>query len=214
MTQPTHLPSLRSPPVLAETSVPIHPHLAARWSPRVFDADAEVTGEQIAALLEAARWSATWGDRQPVRFVVGIRGDDTFNGIAATLKRGNSYAGAAGVLVLVCADEGPDEKTALHSGIDAGAAIANATVEAVSRGLVAHPMAGFNVDAARQTFGIPAEIRPLAVLAVGMLGDYATADPGLVERDSRPRTRLPLGEIAFSGRWGSSFTPRNRPPAG
>lgn len=182
--------------------MPIHPHLAARWSPRVFDPAAVVTGEQVAALLEAARWGATWGDRQPVRFVVGLRDDETFAALAATLKRGNSYAKAASALILVCADEGPDEKTALYSAVDAGAAIANATVEAVSRNLVAHPMAGFNVDAAREAFGIPAEVRPLAIVAVGMLGDYATAAQELIERDSRPRARLALDEIAFSGQWG------------
>jgi nitroreductase len=182
--------------------VPIHPHLAARWSPRVFDSDAAVTREQVAALLEAARWGATWGDRQPVRFVVGLRGDETFEALAATLKRGNAYARAAGALFLVCADEGPDERTALYSAVDAGAAIANATVEAVSRDLVAHPMAGFNADAAREAFGIPADVRPVAIVAVGTLGDYATAPPELIERDSRPRTRLALDEIAFAGRWG------------
>ena len=192
----------------AETSVPIHPDLAARWSPRVFDGTAEVDLEALTAILEAARWSATWGDRQPVRFVVGRRGDATFDAIAETLKRGNSYARAAGALLLVCADEGPDEKTARYAGVDAGAAIANATVEAVSRGLVAHPMAGFSTDAAREAFGIPSDVLPLAVLAVGMLGDYATADPALVERDSRPRSRMPLGEVAFSGSWGSSFSNR------
>ena len=67
----------------ADTSVPIHPHLAARWSPRVFDPDAVLAGEHVAALLEAARWGATWGDRQPVRFVVGFRNDDTFDALAA-----------------------------------------------------------------------------------------------------------------------------------
>ena len=191
--------------------MPIHPHLAARRSPRIFDPVAELTGDQLAALLEAARWSATWGDRQPVRFVVGSRGDDTFDAIAQTLKRGNSYARAASALILVCADAGPDEKTALYSAVDAGAAIANATVEAVSRDLVAHPMAGFDADAARAAFGIPDGVRPLAVLAIGVLGDYATAAPELVERDSRPRTRLPLGEIAFSGTWGTPFRSTDRP---
>jgi nitroreductase len=187
---------------LADTSVPIHPPLAARWSPRVFDADAVVTGTQLTALLEAARWAATWGDRQPVRFVVGLRGDDTFAAVAATLKRGNAYAQAAGALILVCTDEGPDEKTARYAAVDAGAAIANLTIEAVSRGLVAHPMAGFNPEAARESFGIPAQVRPLAVVAVGTLGDYASAPPDLVERDSRPRARLALDEVAFAQRWG------------
>jgi nitroreductase len=175
-----------------------------RWSPRVFDPNAVVTGAQLAALLEAARWSATWGNRQPVRFVVGFRGDDTFGRLAGTLKRGNSYAHAAGALILVCADEGPDEKTALYSAVDAGAAIANLSVEAVSRGLVVHPMAGFNADSAREAFDVPAGVRLLAVVAVGTLGDYAEAPPELVERDSKPRERLALDEIAFAEQWGRS----------
>ena len=188
---------------LADTSVPIHPLIAARWSPRAFDPDAELADEDLTALLEAARWSATWGHRQPVRFVVGLRGDATFGALAATLKRGNSYAHAAGLLILVCADEGDDEKTALYAAVDAGAAIANLTVEAVSRGLVAHPMAGFDADAAREAFAVPSGVRPLAVVAVGSLGDYATAEPKVVERDSQPRERLPLEQIAFSGTWGN-----------
>jgi nitroreductase len=198
---------------LADTRVPIHEPLAARWSPRAFDAEAGVTLEQVTALLEAARWAATWGHRQPVRFLVGLRGDATFDAAAATLKRGNAYAHAAGALILVCADEGPDARTALYSAVDAGAAIANASIEAVARGLVAHPMAGFDADAARATFGIPDGVRPLAVLAVGTLGNYATADEAIVERDSRARERLPLEQVAFSGNWGCPFTAGTSSPA-
>ena len=197
----------------AETRVPIHEPIAARWSPRAFDPEATVGAESLTGLVEAARWAATWGHRQPVRFVVGVRGDDTFAALAATLKRGNSYAHAAGALLLVCADEGPDEKTALYSAVDAGAAIANLTVEAVSRGLIAHPMAGFDADRAREAFGIPDGVRPLAVVAVGSLGDYAASSPEIVERDATPRTRLPLEEIAFAGTWGVAFTPGTAAPA-
>lgn len=187
---------------LASTSVPIHPDLAARWSPRAFDPDAVITADQLTAVLEAARWAASWGHRQPVRFIVGIRGDETFTTLAGLLKRGNSYAHAASALILVCADQGEDERTALYAAVDAGAAIAQLTVEAVSRGLIAHPMAGFDVDGARSAFGIPDGVRPIAVVAVGALGDYARADEAIVERDSRPRERMPLEEIAFVGRWG------------
>jgi len=191
---------------LADTRVPIHEPLAARWSPRAFDSEATLTSEQLTAVLEAARWAATWGGRQPVRFVVGVRGDETFDALVATLKRGNLYATAASALLLVCADEGPDENTAFYSAVDAGAAIANASVEAVARGLAAHPMAGFDADAARAAFDVPAEVRPVAVLAVGTLGDYATAEPSVVERDSKPRERLPLEQVAFAGAWGAPFT--------
>ncbi|GLP73329.1 nitroreductase [Mycobacterium antarcticum] len=197
----------------ATTRVSIHGPIAARWSPRAFDPGATVTTEQLTALLEAARWAATWGGRQPVRFLVGLRGDETFAALAATLKRGNAYAHAAGALILVCADEGPDEKTALYSAVDAGAAIANASLEAVARGLVAHAMAGFDADAARTAFAVPTDVRPIAVLAVGMLGDYRTADEAIVERDTRARERLPLEEVAFAGSWGSAFMPDTSSPA-
>ena len=158
----------------------------------MFDANAVLTTEQLVAVLEAARWAATWGHRQPVRFVVGLRDDETFTKIADLLRRGTSYAKAAGALILVCADEGEDERTARYSAVDAGAAIAQLTIEAVSRGLIAHPMAGFNADGAREVFGFPAGVQPVAVVAVGSLGDYENAPPEIIERDAQGRERLPL----------------------
>jgi nitroreductase len=108
---------------------------------------------------------------------------------ASCSKRGNSYsyAKAAGALVLVCADEGEDERTARYAAVDTGAAIAQLTIEAVSRGLIAHPMAGFNADGAREAFGIPDGVQPIAVVAVGALGDYDNAPPEIVERDAKGR---------------------------
>jgi nitroreductase len=186
---------------LAQTSVPIHPPIAQRWSPRAFDPAAVVTAQQATALLEAARWAATWGRRQPVRFLVGLRGDSTYATLAELLSRGNAYAKAAGALILVCADEGEDSDTALYSAVDAGAAEASLIIEAVARGLITHPMAGFDVNGARAAFGIPDLVRPLMVIAVGSLADYDGVDPEIAERDAAPRSRKPLEEVAFSGRW-------------
>lgn len=186
---------------LAQTSVPVHPPIAQRWSPRGFDPDHDVSPEQITALLEAARWAATWGGRQPVRFVVGVRGDTTYGTLTDLLSRGNAYAKSAGALILLCADEGDDANTALYSAVDAGAAEANLITEAVARGLVTHPMAGFDADGARAAFGIPEQVRPLMVIAVGALADYATVEPEIAERDQKPRSRRPLNEVAFSGAW-------------
>jgi nitroreductase len=198
--------------------VPIHPPIAARWSPRAFDPDAVVTAEQLTALLEAARWAATWGHRQPVRFVVGRRirragaerpGDqpsDTFSTLAGLLRRGNRYAHDAGALILICADQGEDDRTALYSAVDAGAAIANLSVEAVARGLIVHPMAGFDVDGARAAFELPDGVRPLAVVAVGLQGDYARVTPEIAERDGRPRERLPLDQIVLN--WSGAGFPQ------
>lgn len=182
----------------ADTRVAIHPAIAARWSPRAFDPEAVVTAEQLTALLEAARWAPTWGHRQPVRYLVGTREDDTFSTLSALLRRGNSYARAAGALILVCADEGEDDRTALYSAVDAGAAMAALSIEAVSRGLVVHPMAGFDVEGAREAFALAAGIRPLVVIAVGSLGDYEQVPAEIAERDRAPRTRLPLEQTVLN----------------
>lgn len=179
----------------ADTAVPLHPPIAARWSPRAFDREAVLAADDLIALLEAARWAATWGAVQPVRFLAGRRGDQTFAALAALLRRGNSYATAASALILVCADEGEDERTALYSAVDAGAAMANLAIEAVSRGLQAHPMAGFDVSGAGD---LTPGLRPLAIVAVGSLADYAAVSEEVAERDARPRTRLPLEQIVLN----------------
>ncbi|KAA1251807.1 nitroreductase [Mycobacterium simiae] len=203
---------------LADTQVPINPTIARRWSPRAFDPRAVVTADQVIALLEAARWAATWGRRQPVRFVVGIRGDATFVALAGLLNPGNSYAKAASALILVCADQGDNDRTATYSALDAGAAIAQLSIEAQSRSLVVHPMAGFDVAAAHREFDIPNRARPLAIVAAGFLGDYTDVDPEIARRDGAPRRRLPLRQIAFARRWGQAFEPapgtHNRGSAG
>lgn len=182
----------------ADTSVPIHPPIAERWSPRAFDPAEELARDDLVAVLEAARWAPTWGRRQPVRFLVGLRGDATFTKIGGLLRRGNSYARAASALILLCADDGEDDKTQRYAAVDAGAAMANITIEAVSRGLITHPMAGFDAAGATENFALPDGVRPLVVIAVGRLGDYADAAPEVAERDRLPRHRLPLGEIVLN----------------
>jgi hypothetical protein len=44
------------------------------------------------------------------------------------------------------------------------------------------------------------------VIAVGHLADYATVGEEIAERDSLPRERLPLTQIAFSETWGQPWT--------
>lgn len=182
----------------ADTSVPVHPAIAARWSPRAFDPTAELGKEDLVGVLEAARWAPTWGRRQPVRFLVGRRADEVFTTLAGLLRRGNSYATVASALILVCVDDGEDDRTARYAAVDAGAALANLSVEAVSRGLIVHPMAGFDTEGARSAFGLAEQLRPLVVIAVGRLGDYTDVAPEIAERDGQPRQRVPLADVVLN----------------
>ncbi len=158
----------------------------------------------MTALLEAARWAPTWGRRQPVRFVVGIRGDGAYQTLSELLSRGNGYARAAAALILISADEGDNQDTARYAALDAGSAMANLLIEAFSRDLVAHPMAGFDADGAKAEFKIDDPVRPLVMVAVGSLANYDNVPAEVLERDSAPRARLPLDEITLwpAGPWG------------
>ena len=149
------------------------------------------------------RWAATWGHRQPVRFIVGLRGDETFAEITELLKRGNRYAQSAGALILVCIDEGEDERTARYAAVDAGAAIAQLTIEAVSRGLD-RPSDG-RVRRRRRDARCSASRRACVPSRWSRSGRSATtsnAPPEIVERDAQGRQRLPLDDVAFAGSWG------------
>ena len=179
----------------------LHPLLAARRSPWSFDKDAEVGDRALAAVLEAARWSASSGNTQPWRFLVGRRGDAVFEKIYGTLRpRNRTWAGSAGVLLLTVYDTGGD-RPLRHAQHDVGQAMAHLSIQAGHEGLVVHQMAGFDPEAAREAFGIPAGFVPLTVVAIGHLGDPGTLPEDLAARQAKPRQRRPLAETAFT-EWG------------
>ena len=82
----------------ASTTVPVHPLLAERWSPRAFDRAHEISDEALSALLEAARWAPSAGNSQPWRFLVTRRGEPAHDRLYAALAPGNqAWAGAASI---------------------------------------------------------------------------------------------------------------------
>ncbi|SFD86938.1 Nitroreductase [Actinopolyspora alba] len=187
----------------ADSSVPLHPLLAERWSPRALDPEVELTDKQFTALFEAARWAPSWGNTQPARYIAGRRGESTFDKLRGTLSRGNhGWAGNASALVLgVTKLTNDDGETLPYGEYGLGLATENLVLQAVGEGLVAHQMAGFDRDAAREAFGIPADYEPMVVIAVGAPGDAEQLPERLREKESAPRSRIPLTEFVFSDSW-------------
>ncbi|WP_019855935.1 nitroreductase family protein [Actinopolyspora mortivallis] len=190
----------------ADSSVPLHPLLAERWSPRALSPEPAVTDKQFTALFEAARWAPSWGNTQPARFVAGRRGETTFDKLHATLSRGNhGWAGNAGALVLGVARKLDEKGEPFPYGeYGLGLAVENLVLQAVAEGLVAHQMAGFDRDAARQAFGVPEDYEPLVVIAVGAQGDGDELPERLREKENAPRQRVALEELVFGEGWNSS----------
>ncbi|WP_199429946.1 nitroreductase family protein [Qaidamihabitans albus] len=202
----------------ADTSVPIHDLIARRWSPRALDDTVEVSPEQLRAVLEAARWAPSFGNTQPARYLAGLRGDDTFRRILGTLtERNQSWAHRAGALLIGLAVTENEKGEIPYAEYGLGLAGQNLVLQAVAEGLVAHQMAGFDPDAVRREFTVPAGVRPAIAIAVGVLGaPEVLGDERGIARETAGRKRLPLEEFAFTGDWGEPLfaTGRSHPPAG
>lgn len=180
------------------------PALHQRWSARSF-AEREVTAADLERVFEAARWAASSNNEQPWRFVAGRRNSITHRNIASTLGGLNKdWAPKAPVLVLGTANTKFLRNGSLNSYalFDLGAATSYLTLQAAALGMVAHQMAGYDHESARQLLEIPEGYALGTVVALGYQGEPAAlANEQLIARESAPRDRKPLSELVFSS-WG------------
>ena len=189
----------------AETQFPLHDLLTQRWSPRAFS-EQPVGPDMLLTLLEAARWAPSSSNEQPWRFVVATKEEPAdYDRLLACLLDGNrKWAYRAPVLILSVArmkfEE--DSRPNRHAFHDVGLATENLLLQVSALGLVAHPMAGFDVEKARTELKIPSGYEPVAMIAVGHPGELSVLPDYLQQRELKPRERKLLAEIAFSGQWG------------
>ncbi|MHB1009813.1 MAG: nitroreductase family protein [Propionibacteriaceae bacterium] len=180
----------------ATTDAPILDVLAERFSTRVFDPQATIDEDALASALEAARWAPSANNTQPWRFIVTRRGSEAFDAIYRSLRDFNkAWAGAASALVVAAAATTTEDGSPMHfAQYDTGQAVAHFTVQAHAAGLSTHQMGGFDRDAIRAAFDLPAAITPLTVIAVGALGSLDESSDEVRAREAAPRTRRAITE--------------------
>lgn len=195
-------------PALAEA--PIAELLARRWSPAAFDVTHRVEKDKILSLIEAARWAPSCFNEQPWRFLI-FDGSDpqALEDARECLSPGNEWAKSAPVLMLSVAAEdfSKDGKPNRHAEYDTGMAGENVVLQAVELGLAAHQMAGYDAARARELFKIPDGYTPMAMIATGYPyhGNLDDLSEKVKARESRPRSRKGVSEIAYNGTWGKGF---------
>jgi nitroreductase len=185
-------------PRTADVSAPLLPALAQRWSPRSFDPTVGIDDVTLHSALEAARWSPSANNSQPWRFIVARRGTEAFTTIVENLAGFNkAWASSAAVLVVAAAEvvdeDGNERRWAVY---DLGQAVAHLTIQAHHDGLHAHQMGGFDAEGLRTAFGLEERFVPTSVTALGVLGDPEALPEPLRTRESAPRARRALEEIA------------------
>ena len=181
----------------------VHELIESRFSTRAFAAT-PVERAKLVSILEAARWAPSSGNAQPWRFLVTRQGSEPFERLAGCLSHGNRrWAPRAPVLVLTAAKSvlepkgdkpARDNPYALH---DVGQATAFMTLQATALGLHVHQMGGFDKAAAAEAFGLPEHLSPVAVVAIGYLGDAETLPDDVRSKEEAARTRLSLRELVL-----------------
>lgn len=186
-------------PRTAQTSAPISPVLAGRWSPRAFDATKSVDPALVTAALEAARWAPSANNSQPWRFIVGMRGTDTFRKIHDGLLGFNQgWADSAAVLIANVVDTrlAEGQRNNWHE-YDLGQSVAQLAAQAHRDGLHAHQMGGVDPAAISAAFGLDEHYKVMTVVALGYVGDPDQLPDPLREREIAPRSRKALDEIVL-----------------
>lgn len=191
----------------AETRYPVHDLIRHRRSPRAF-ADRPVDRETLGSLLEAARWAASSYNAQPWSFIVARREDAAaFERLLGCLVPFNQgWAKNAAVLMVSLAHtkfahNGQPNRHAYH---DVGAATAQLSLQATALGLFAHAMAGFDPACVRERFSLPAEVEPVAAIAIGWPGEPESLPESYRKGETAPRERKSLDAIVHGG-WGDGI---------
>lgn len=169
--------------------------IMARWSPRAFSTES-IPENDLAALLEAARYAPSCFNEQPWRFLLATRPDER-KALCDCLSAGNQVwacKAPAFVVILSKLGFGAGLRPNYWHMFDAGASWGFLALEAQRRGLVTHAMGGFDRDKVRQVFDISAEVAVITVVAIGKYGDPSRLPHDLRERE-KPGMRKPLSDI-------------------
>jgi len=171
-----------------------------RWSPYSFSS-APVEEFKLKAMFEAACCAPSCNNEQPWLFVYATRQEkETFDDYLGFLSDSNKvWVKNAGTIVISMARtsfsfNGKPNRFAFH---DTGMAVANLLTQAKAFDIYVHQMAGYSVEKVKNYFNLTDDIEPVAMMAVGYLGDGSSLSPELLKRDEVRRPRKSINEFVY-----------------
>jgi nitroreductase len=167
----------------------LHPLLRSRFSPIDFDPGVEMSDDEEATLLEAARWAPSAGNSQPWGFVFARRGDARHDALVEVLAPSSRrWAPSASALVVNLVHrrvEGTDWAYSEFAEYDVGQAVAHLTLQAHHLGFACRQFRAFDLESLTDL------LRPRDgwdVLTMIAIGRPVTAEPA-------ERTRRDLSDL-------------------
>ena len=172
----------------------------------------EISEELIRDLAGSAQLAASCYNRQPWRFVF-VHNPGMLEALHGALSKGNEWARFASMIIAVVSRQDFDcvTKGREYYLFDTGMATASLILRATERDLVAHPIAGFDEDKAKEILNIPGDMRLITLVIVGKHSE--TINPILSENQAesekeRPK-RFPFDQFAFMNKYTGSAEPQS-----
>ncbi|MAG60289.1 hypothetical protein CL619_00735 [archaeon] len=162
-----------------------------------------VDWDKVSKIIDAGRHAPSSGNIQNWKFVV-VQSPDRKRELAEAAF-GQHKITLASALVVVCGEEEKGERyyglrgARLYTVQNCAAAVQNMLLEATSLGLGSKWVGAFDEDKVREICGIPAEVRPQAIVAVG----FAKSDP------PKP-PKYPMESLIYLEKWRSKIRNVNR----
>jgi len=171
-----------------------------RWSPYSFSST-PVEEFKLKAMFEAAGYAPSCNNEQPWMFVYSTQKEvKIFNDYLGFLVDSNRvWAKDAYALVISMARTkfSYNNKPNRHAFHDTGMAVSNLLIQALAMDVYVHQMAGYSVDKVKDYFKLNDDIEPVAMMAVGYMGDGVSLSPELLKRDEKRRPRKSANEFTF-----------------
>ena len=171
-----------------------------RWSPYSFS-PSPVEDFKLKAMFEAAGFAPSCNNEQPWLFVITTRDDEkVFDDYIGFMNDGNkiwaknAYAIVISMARIKFAHSGKPNRWAFH---DTGMAVSNLLLQALALDVYVHQMGGYSVEKVKDYFKLGDDIEPVAMMAVGYLGDGSSLTPELLKRDEVRRPRKSITEFVY-----------------
>ncbi len=153
-----------------------------------------VSWENVSRVIDAGRHAPSCGNIQNWKFVVVFELEQKQQ--LAELAHEQLEIAQAGVLIVVCAEPEKAERyygsrgQKLYSIQNCAAAVQNMLLEAHSLGLATRWIGAFNEEGVRSALGMPEEISPQAIIALGYPREIPQKPP-----------KYPLESLVFFHKW-------------
>jgi nitroreductase len=171
-----------------------------RWSPYSFSS-AAVKDFKLKAMFEAAGYAPSSNNEQPWMFVYATREDEKvfgqyldFLSDVNKVWASNAYALVISMARTKFSYNNKPNRFAFH---DTGMAVSNLLLQAIALDIYVHQMGGYSVENVKSYFKLNDDIEPVAMMAVGYLGDGTSLSPELLSRDEKRRPRKSVNEFVF-----------------